>query len=404
MGPQLVAHLLMILLIVGGERRVFHSIREGARRTSMKRETLIWTLVMLLGAVGLIGRAVFSRAGHGRASTSGSCPWPTGQRDAVRTRPPTATTCGPSRRNPGQTAFSFSLQRTVGLWLAAFFTLAIFSFLYRDNPFYKVAESVLVGVSAAYWMVVGFWDVIVPNLFASIWPALVQAMGHARPERSGGRSATSSYVVPLVLGIMLLWRLAPKGAWIARWPLAFIVGTTAGLRLIGFLHGDFLAQIRNTILPLVVFSEGPSISGDRSATSSSSSACSRCLMYFFFSFEHKGVVGKAARVGIWLLMITFGAAFGYTVMGRIALRRTARVPARRLAVADRPDRQARVGNRAVRADWGQPVTSNQLQIYVVLLDGVVRVCTEAREELGDDRRPCPARRGATRCATSPRRR
>jgi hypothetical protein len=30
-------------------------------------------------------------------------------------------------------------------------------------------------------------------------------------------------------------------------------------------------------------------------------------------------VGKVARSGIWMLMITFGAAFGYTVMGRIAL-------------------------------------------------------------------------------------
>jgi hypothetical protein len=44
-----------------------------------------------------------------------------------------------------------------------------------------------------------------------------------------------------------------------------------------------------------------------------------CLVYFFFSFEHKGVVGQVARAGTWILMITFGAAFGYTVMGRIAL-------------------------------------------------------------------------------------
>ena len=43
------------------------------------------------------------------------------------------------------------------------------------------------------------------------------------------------------------------------------------------------------------------------------------VTYFFFSFEHKGVVGRVAKVGIWFLMITFGAAFGYTVMGRIAL-------------------------------------------------------------------------------------
>jgi hypothetical protein len=44
-----------------------------------------------------------------------------------------------------------------------------------------------------------------------------------------------------------------------------------------------------------------------------------CLFYFFFSIEHKGASGRVARVGIWVLMITFGASFALTVMGRIAL-------------------------------------------------------------------------------------
>ena len=140
--------------------------------------------------------------------------------------------------------------------MAAFFTLAIFSFLYGDNPFYKVAEAVLVGVSAAYWMVVGFWDVLVPNLLgqalAGDWSRRWAMPGLSGPEAE----RDLWYLVPLVLGVMLLWRLAPRGAWIARWPLAFIIGTFAGLRLIGFLHGDFLAQIRNTILPLAVFDGG----------------------------------------------------------------------------------------------------------------------------------------------------
>ena len=43
------------------------------------------------------------------------------------------------------------------------------------------------------------------------------------------------------------------------------------------------------------------------------------IVYFFFSIEHTGVVGQVSRVGVWVLMVTFGAAFGYTVMGRIAL-------------------------------------------------------------------------------------
>jgi hypothetical protein len=43
------------------------------------------------------------------------------------------------------------------------------------------------------------------------------------------------------------------------------------------------------------------------------------LAYFFFSAEHKGALGRTAKVGVWYLMITFGASFGFTVMGRIAL-------------------------------------------------------------------------------------
>ena len=35
-----------------------------------------------------------------------------------------------------------------GAWVAAFLTLAIFSFLYKDNPFYKIAEHIFVGISA----------------------------------------------------------------------------------------------------------------------------------------------------------------------------------------------------------------------------------------------------------------
>jgi hypothetical protein len=43
------------------------------------------------------------------------------------------------------------------------------------------------------------------------------------------------------------------------------------------------------------------------------------LIYFYFSKEHVGVLGVTARVGIWFIMIAFGAHFGYTVMGRISL-------------------------------------------------------------------------------------
>ena len=222
-----------------------------------------------------------------------------------------------------------SWPRTIGLWVAAFFTLAIFSFLYRDNPFYKFAESVVVGVSAGYWMVVGFWDVIIPNLVQRLLPVFSKtyftpAMDLPTPE---AYVLNLAYLIPLVLGIMLIMRLVPKCGWLSLWPLAFIVGTMAGLRLVGYIEGDFLSQIKASILPMYV--EGSDTTSTfRSAWSTFWASLSNILIvvgvlatlvYFFFSIEHKGVVGGTARVGIWYLMITFGAAFGFTVMGRIAL-------------------------------------------------------------------------------------
>ncbi len=213
----------------------------------------------------------------------------------------------------------YSPSRTIGIWVAALMTLAIFSFLYRDNPFFKLAESIFVGVSAAYYMVIGFWTVIVPNLLGNVIPYTIHnwAMPGISPVRNDDWYL---YLVPLVLGVMLLWRLAPSGTWIARWPLAFIIGTTAGLRLVGFLQADFLSQINASIVPVVVIDELTGFDFWASVRSLLVIlSVLATLVYFFFSIEHKGAVGYVSRGGVWVLMITFGASFGYTVMGRIAL-------------------------------------------------------------------------------------
>lgn len=227
------------------------------------------------------------------------------------------------KTDPSQTTIHLSWSRTIGLWVAAFFTLAVLSFLYADNPFYKVAEAVVVGVSAAYWGCVGFWDAIVPKLVAALAPVFTQE--HFLPAIDPEKAGNWWMLVPLLLGVLLLLRLVPKAGHLALLPLAFIVGTTAGLKFISFTEGDLLAQVGATIKPLA---QVRSVDGatDMAATIGASlkqvllfTGVCTALVYFFFSVEHKGAVGKAARVGIWYLMITFGAAFGFTVMGRIAL-------------------------------------------------------------------------------------
>lgn len=216
------------------------------------------------------------------------------------------------------------------LTFSAFLTLAVMSFLYKDNPFYKFAEHLFVGVSAAYAMVVGFWTTIVGNLVPRISETL---SGFFQiPYQEG--TYNFFYYLPVIFGLMLLMRLSKKHGWMSRIPLAFIIGTTAGLNFIGYLRSDFTNQIAATFIPLLgaagewkgigdFFSNISLSAGGQLITMLSNWViflgvfCG--LIYFFFSKEHTGLFGKASKVGIWILMITFGASFGYTVMGRISL-------------------------------------------------------------------------------------
>ena len=190
--------------------------------------------------------------------------------------------------------------------LAAFFTLGIFSFLYKDNPFYKFCESVFVGVSAGYWFVMLYYQNVLAKLidtlssepFGWVWIA---------------------YLFAGIFGFMMLLRLAPKIGWISRWALAVIVGATAGLWFITYLQSNAMRQLENTIMPIQAFNGGVLDWYTTIGNLTVAIGTVTGVVYFFFSKEHKGAFGGAAKMGIWFLMITFGASFGYTVMSRMSL-------------------------------------------------------------------------------------
>jgi hypothetical protein len=221
-------------------------------------------------------------------------------------------------RHRGEENVDFNWPMTIGLWVSAFGMIAILSFLFQDNILYKISEAILIGVSAAYAMVLGFWDGIVGILFVKLTPGIVRET--VIPATPLEAEPNWIYLVPLILSGMLLMRLSPTGNWIARWPLAFFIGLTAGFRLVGFLEADFVHQIQATIVPLVVLEADDTINFGATLKNILTVLTVFCvLIYFFFSIEHEGVVGGIAKLGIGFLMITFGAGFGYTVMGRIAL-------------------------------------------------------------------------------------
>jgi hypothetical protein len=189
------------------------------------------------------------------------------------------------------------MMEMIGIWIAALLTLGIFSFLYKDNPFYKFCESLFVGVSAGYWFVTTFWQVFMPKLADNL---------------VAGRFY---YIIGAIFGVMMLLRLVPKIGWISRWSLALVVGTTAGLYFTRYLVSNGMIQVQNTIIPLYVKGNPAQTIGNLVIVIGTFSG----LIYFFFSKEHKGVFGGLAKLGIWFLMLSFGASFGYTVMSRMSL-------------------------------------------------------------------------------------
>ncbi len=186
---------------------------------------------------------------------------------------------------------------TLQTWLIAFFTLALFSFLYKDNPVYKMAEHVFAGLTAGYQVGL-IWDTVI---LQKLWDPMF-----------GG---DWWLFVPGILGLLMFARFSSSYSWVSRVSLAFVMAVTAGVFLTTQLHGLVLPAMKSTMLPL---GGGGGLKAALMAVIVVVGVVST-LIYFYYSKEHSGLLGVTAKVGIWFIMISFGAHFGYTVMGRVSL-------------------------------------------------------------------------------------
>jgi hypothetical protein len=184
----------------------------------------------------------------------------------------------------------------LGIMVGAGLTLAMYSFLYKDNPVFKFAEHLYIGVSVGYFIILAIYDTLMPNLFNPLFskdPKLI-------------------LIIPFALGILMFSRFTPKYAWLSRWSIAFIVGYGSGVAVPNIIKANILVQAQSSMVTV---------------TDGWSTTCAiialvgvvTVLLYFFFSLEHKGTVGRISRIGVLFLMISFGASFAYTVMARISL-------------------------------------------------------------------------------------
>lgn len=188
------------------------------------------------------------------------------------------------------------------IWLMALMTLGLYSYLFRENPFFRFCEHAYTGLSLAHLVVMGW--------------ANVRDMGIGRLAK--GELAAA---FPVFLGVLLFARWHPKTAWLSRYPVAYLVGAASGVTVTGVIEAGIMAQIRAAMKPIKTWSNLVTLVFTVAALS---------VFFFIIGQKPEGQSGLA-RSALWklvsassylgrlVLMVTFGAVFGSTVMARLGL-------------------------------------------------------------------------------------
>jgi hypothetical protein len=201
---------------------------------------------------------------------------------------------------------------TLCLAVAAVCTLIIYSFLYRENPFYRFLEHVVVGLSVGFAVARGFTNVLKPNW----WDRLTGAEG---------KPASLWWLLPLIPGILWYFQLSRKHVWLSRIIIMFFMGTGCGATFQG-LYQDLLTpqvgQIVATFKPILTSSGGLVHFTWDNFNNLLFVVVTLCVLsYFFFSIRHDKfpLLKNTSSFGRYFLMISFGAIFGTNVQGRMSL-------------------------------------------------------------------------------------
>ena len=186
----------------------------------------------------------------------------------------------------------------ISVWVGALLTLAILTFLYKDNPIFRLAENIFAGISLGYYIGIVFNQTLKPNLYYPLFSDF---------------SHNWDLLFALTIGVLLYFRYIPKVAWLSRFALAIYIGYYIGVTMVQKLQGEVLPQMKSALKPM----NTPTLASFNNFVVFVGVLTVLC--YFYFSKKHEGVFGRVANVGVWFLMVSFGGAFGFTVMGRVSL-------------------------------------------------------------------------------------
>mgnify|MGYP007084716055 CR=1 FL=1 len=184
----------------------------------------------------------------------------------------------------------------IAIVTAVFLTLCVYTFVYKESAFWRFAEQTFIGLALGYTFVL----------------AIQQILTVAWVPISTGKNYL--FIGALVLGFLLYARFSKKHAWISRWPTAVLIGIGTGIAMRTVVESQIVMQITATFLPLAT--------ADPLRTFNNIAVVIMVLStLFFFTFTggKSRAAGNVRKIGRYTLMLTFGAAFGGTVLTRMTL-------------------------------------------------------------------------------------
>lgn len=185
---------------------------------------------------------------------------------------------------------------TLGLLIGFVLTLLIYSYVIGDNPVYRLAVHILVGVSAAYAAVYVLRQVILP-VFAQLMlnPLSLDSL---------------LWLVPILLALLLILQRLARFAWLGDNATALLVGVGAAVALVGAISGTLLPQV------MIFNGQGNAIMTPiEGLVVAVLTICTLLTFHFTGKKNEQGDWVRPfwtrgfAQVGQAVLMITFGAVF-----------------------------------------------------------------------------------------------
>jgi hypothetical protein len=206
------------------------------------------------------------------------------------------------------------------IFAAGISTLAIFSFLYRENRLFRIFEHFFIGIATAVGVIATVRDFF--------WPKVIKPMlGWDRTMLLDGSYIEPYspwlllYLLPISFGGLYYFIFSKRHSWLAQLVIGFSFGISAGLAFKGTFN-ELLPQLDDSYRAVIVFAADHSI--DWGSTVNNwifLVTLLSAMSYFFFTFRavDGGVIARTAGLGRWLLMACFGAFFGSTIVARMAL-------------------------------------------------------------------------------------